>query len=123
MDEMNPQPVHSRWTDVPAEDLTGSIRRQYLTGERVTIARFELARGGIVPRHAHHNEQVSCVMTGVLKFKFDGQEVVVRAGEVMQIPGGLAHEVEVVEDTLVIDVFSPLRQDWIDKTDTYFVSR
>ncbi len=120
---MNPQPVHARWIDVPAQDLTASIRRQYLTAERVTIARFELKRGGVVPRHSHPNEQVSCVLSGVLTFRFDGQEIVVRAGEMMQIPGGLAHEVEVVEDTLVIDVFSPVRQDWIDKTDTYFVSR
>ena len=113
--------VHSRWSDLPAENLTGSIRRAYLTGERVTIARFELARGGVGPRHAPDNEQVGCVLSGVLKFRFDDREVVVGAGDVMQIPGGVAHAVEVVEDTIVIDVFSPVRQDWIDKTDTYFV--
>jgi quercetin dioxygenase-like cupin family protein len=45
---------------------------------------------------------------------------VVKAGEVMQIPADAAHQVEVLEDTLVVDVFSPVRQDWIDKTDTYF---
>ena len=94
---------------------------RYLTGKRVTVARFELKRGGIVPRHAHGNEQVSCVLTGCLKFRFDDDgEVLVGPAELMQIPGGLAHEVEVLEDTVVIDVFSPVRQDWIDKTDYYF---
>jgi len=70
--------------------------------------------------HAHENEQVSFVLDGALKFKIDGREIIVRGGEVLQIPGTVPHEVEVLEDTLVVDVFSPVRQDWIDKTDTYF---
>jgi len=116
-------PTHYRWTEMPAEALTESIGRRYLTGDRVTVARFELKRGGLVPRHAHDNEQVSCVLSGALKFVFDGHEVHVGAGEVMRIPGGVAHEVAVLEDTVVLDVFSPVRQDWIDGTDTYFTAR
>jgi len=116
-------PLHYRWADGPIEDLTDEIRRTYLTGKRVTVARFELKRGGMVPRHAHANEQVSCVLTGALKFRFDDQDVVVGPAELVQIPGGLPHEVEVLEDTVVIDVFSPVRQDWIDKTDTYFAKQ
>jgi quercetin dioxygenase-like cupin family protein len=112
--------THHRWNDITAEQLTPAVSRRYLTGERVTIARFELTRGGVVPMHAHENEQVSIVMSGALRFTIDGREFVVRTGEAMQIPPNLPHEVEVLEDTLVFDVFSPLRQDWIDKTDTYF---
>jgi len=112
--------THHCWNDIVAEQLTPAVSRRYLTGERVTIARFELTRGGVVPMHAHENEQVSIVMSGALRFKIDGREFVVRTGEAMQIPPIVPHEVEVVEDTLVFDVFSPLRQDWIDKTDTYF---
>jgi quercetin dioxygenase-like cupin family protein len=108
---------------MPVEQITGTIARRYVTGDRVTVARFELARGGVVPRHAHENEQVSCVLSGVLRFQFDDREVVVGAGEVMRIPGGVAHEVAVLEDTVVIDVFSPVRQDWIDRTDTYFTRK
>ena len=43
--------------------------------------------------------------------------------EVIQIPGGLPHEVRTLEDAVVIDVFNPVRQDWIDGTDTYFQRR
>jgi quercetin dioxygenase-like cupin family protein len=50
----------------------------------------------------------------------NGHEVVVGPGEVMELPGGVAHEVQVLEDAIVIDVFSPIRQDWIDGTDDYF---
>ena len=117
---MNTTVVHHSWSNIPAEQINPSISRQFITGDRVTIARFELKRGGIVPMHAHENEQVSFVLDGALKFKIDGREIIVRGGEVLQIPGTVPHEVEVLEDTLVVDVFSPVRQDWIDKTDTYF---
>lgn len=105
---------------MPAESVTSSIVRQYITGDRVTVARFELAAGGVVPRHAHENEQVSCVLSGALRFRFDGQEIVARAGELVRIPGGIDHAVDVIEDAVVIDIFSPVRQDWIAKTDDYF---
>jgi len=117
---MNTTVVHHSWSNIPAERINPSISRQFITGDRVTVARFELKRGGIVPMHAHENEQVSFVLDGALKFKIDGREIIVRGGEVLQIPGTVPHEVEVLEDTLVVDVFSPIRQDWIDKTDTYF---
>jgi quercetin dioxygenase-like cupin family protein len=118
-----PDATHYRWQDLPTEAVNPSALRQYVTGEALTVARFELARGGLVPRHAHMNEQVSCVLSGALKFRFDGQEIVARAGELVQIPGMVHHEVEVLEDSIVMDVFSPVRRDWIEKTDDYFRAR
>ncbi len=114
---------HQRWADIAVESITPSIARRFITGDHVTVAKFELKKGGVVPRHSHANEQVSCVLSGALKFSTDGREIVVRGGETIQIPGGVAHEVEVLEDTIVMDVFSPVRQDWIDGTDTYFQRR
>jgi len=111
--------IHSRWSDIPSEQLNPATARRYLTGDRVTVARFELKRGGVVARHSHENEQVSCVLSGLLKFTLNGQEIFVGSGEVLQIPSWLEHEVEVLEDTVVIDVFSPVRQDWIEKRDDY----
>jgi len=88
---MNSTVVHHRWSDIPSEQINASIARQFITGERVTVARFELKRGGVVPRHAHENEQVSYIVSGALKFVFDDREVVVREGEVLQIPGHVPH--------------------------------
>ena len=112
--------IHHKWEEIPQEQINTSIARQFISGERVTIARFELKRGGVVPRHAHENEQVTHVVSGALKFRFDDREVVVRGGELLQIPPNIPHAVEVVEDCIAIDVFSPVRQDWIDRTDSYF---
>jgi quercetin dioxygenase-like cupin family protein len=111
---------HHRWVDVASEQINETVARRFITGDSVTIGRFELKKGGIVPSHAHLNEQISMVMSGVVLFRIDGRETVVKAGEMMQIPANVPHEVEVLEDALAIDVFSPVRQDWIDKTDTYF---
>jgi quercetin dioxygenase-like cupin family protein len=111
---------HHRWVDVPSEQINDAVARRFITGDSITVGRFELKQGGVVPSHSHVNEQISIVLSGALLFTIDGRETVVKAGEVMQIPADAAHQVEVLEDTLVVDVFSPVRQDWIDKTDTYF---
>jgi quercetin dioxygenase-like cupin family protein len=115
-------PLHRlhRWADIASEQINPATSRQYITAHAVTLARFELKRGGEVPLHSHANEQVTSVMSGALKFLIEGREVIVRAGEMLQIPGTVPHAVDVLEDTVAIDVFSPVRQDWIDGTDTYF---
>ena len=112
--------AHHRWVDVLSEQITESVSRRFITGDHVTVGRFEVKRGGVVPAHSHANEQVSIVLEGVIRFRIDGVDTIVKAGEVMQIPGHAVHEVEALDDTLVVDVFSPVRQDWIDKTDSYY---
>ena len=111
---------HYRWSDIVEEQMNPSTRRRYVTADRVTVARFDLKRGGVVPRHSHENEQVTCVISGALRFRFGDAEVLARAGDVVQIPSWAEHEVEIVEDTVAIDVFSPVRRDWLDRTDSYF---
>lgn len=113
--------THHRWADMPAERINAHIARRFITADHVTVARFDLARGGRVPKHAHEHEQVTCVLSGTLKFVMNGAEVLVGAGELLQIPAWAEHEVEVIDDAVAIDVFSPIRQDWIDGTDTYFL--
>ena len=112
--------THHRWDDIPAEQINPTISRQYITADRVTVARFELKRGAVVPQHSHENEQVSYIISGALKFVFEGRDIVVRGGEVLQIAPHVPHAAEATEDTVAIDVFSPVRQDWVDKTDNYF---
>ncbi|HEV3139245.1 MAG TPA: cupin domain-containing protein [Vicinamibacterales bacterium] len=111
--------LHS-WKSIAKQEVTSGLNRQFVTASRVTIAKFEMKRGCVVPSHSHENEQVSYVVSGALKFTVGGKDVTVRAGELLQIPPHVPHGVEVLEDAHVIDVFSPIRQDWIDGTDTYF---
>ncbi len=113
---------HYRWSEIAEEQMNPSTRRRYVTADRVTVARFELARGGVVPKHSHENEQLTCVISGALRFRFADGDVLARAGDVVHIPSWAEHEVEIVEDTVAIDVFSPIRRDWVEKTDVYFKS-
>jgi quercetin dioxygenase-like cupin family protein len=75
-----------------------------------------------MPMHSHEIEQMTYVLQGSLKFLIGGEEVTVREGEVLHIPSRVAHQAEALEDTFELDVFSPIRQDWLDRTDDYFRS-
>jgi quercetin dioxygenase-like cupin family protein len=114
---------HTNWNDIPVEPLNPLIGRQFLVGTNVMIARVLLKQGAIVPLHHHHNEQVSYILEGALKFILKTQagdrEITVRAGEVLCIPPNLPHEAHALEDTVDLDIFNPPRQDWIDRDDAY----
>ena len=110
---------HISWESIPLEKLGEGIARRYLCGERITVAQFELAAGSRVPEHAHENEQISYVLSGTLRFVLAGKPVDVRAGEVLVIPPNVPHSAEALEDSHALDIFSPIRQDWINKDDAY----
>ncbi len=108
-----------RWNDVPNEQLNSLLERQYLSTAGVTLARFLLRKGVIVPEHSHPNEQLAYVLEGALKFTIDGKEVVVRTGEVLCIPPNVPHQAEALQDTVDLDVFVPARADWEGSQDQY----
>jgi quercetin dioxygenase-like cupin family protein len=114
-----PQHRHISWKSVEIESLNPLLRRHFIVGQNVMIARVLLKKGCIVPEHSHHNEQLTYILDGALKFWIDGQEIVVRAGEVLTIPPYMPHKAEAIEDTVDLDVFNPPRADWINKTDGY----
>ena len=105
----------------PWEVVNSTFERRFVAGEKVMLAFLHLHQGSRVPRHSHHNEQLSYVQNGRLRFLMGEaeEEVVVGAGEVLIIPGDLPHSVEALEDTRGFDIFSPPRQDWLDGTDDY----
>jgi quercetin dioxygenase-like cupin family protein len=107
------------WRTVGLEDLTPLLQRQFVVGQEIMLARVLLQKGAIVPEHSHHNEQLTYILEGALKFWIDGREIVVHAGEVLCIPASMPHKAEALEDTVDLDIFSPPRADWINKTDQY----
>jgi quercetin dioxygenase-like cupin family protein len=107
------------WKNVEHEKLNDLIDREMVVGNKLMLARVFLKKGAHVPEHHHHNEQVTYILEGALKFAIDGKEIVVRAGEVLCIPSDMPHEAWALEDTLDLDVFDPPREDWLNKTDGY----
>ncbi|HUQ48413.1 MAG TPA: cupin domain-containing protein [Gemmatimonadaceae bacterium] len=114
--------THYRWDDMPKERVSETLERRLITGDRMMLAHVYLAKGCIVPKHSHANEQLTYILEGALHFwlgEDQTEEVVVRAGEVLHIPSNLPHKALALEDTLDVDIFDPPREDWLNKTDSY----
>ncbi len=109
-----------RWEETALEKVTETLSRKIVTGDREMLAQVSLKRGCLVPMHSHESEQMSYVLQGALRFMIDGEEISVREGEVLHIPSWVEHQAEALEDTFGLDVFSPIRRDWLDRTDDYF---
>ena len=108
-----------RWEEMPRETVSPLLERRLVTGDRVMLAHVYLKKGCIVPRHQHENEQITYILEGALRFEIGGQEIVVGKGQVLRIPSNVPHRAVALEDTLDLDIFSPIREDWVKKDDAY----
>jgi quercetin dioxygenase-like cupin family protein len=110
------------WDRIPVEKVTDMIRRQLVTGTNEMMARVLLDKGAVVPTHSHVSEQITYIQDGALSLWIGepAEEIVLRAGQFVVIPPDVPHRAEALEDTVDIDIFSPIRHDWLDGTDSYF---
>jgi quercetin dioxygenase-like cupin family protein len=104
--------VH-RWDEIALEKITEMISQKIVTGERQMLAQIYLKRGALVPMHSHESEQMTYILQGALRVRVGGEEMTVREGEVLHVPSWILHQAEALEDTFELDVFSPVRQDWL----------
>ncbi|MCS6769433.1 MAG: cupin domain-containing protein [Candidatus Caldarchaeum sp.] len=111
---------HVRWENIPWEKLRDDVWRRAVFGEKMTVAQLRLLKGAKVAMHSHIHEQTAYVVEGKVKFVFEDRlEQVVEGGGVIVIPSNLGHAAEALEDSLVVDVFAPPREDWIKGDDSY----
>ena len=102
-----------RWDEIALDKVTEMLSRKAVSGEREMLVQVYVKRGCLVPMHVHESEQMTYVLQGALKFLVAGDDVTVREGEVLHVPSGVAHQVEALEDTFVLDFFSPSRREWL----------
>jgi len=110
------------WSKVSIEQVNPKMKRQFIYGEKVMIARMEFEDGFTVPWHTHENEQITEVQEGVLRFWFDYDEtkyVDITPGDSIIIKGNRPHKALMIGKVIETDTFSPQRQDWIDGSDAY----
>jgi unsaturated pyranuronate lyase len=108
------------WNTVENEQLNPLLSRQFVTGTEAMFAKVVLAKGCVVPRHSHPNEQITFITEGALRFDFDdGSSKTVNPGEILVIPSNLPHSATALSDCIDFDIFAPPRQDWISKDDSY----
>ena len=108
-----------RWNEVGKEQINPLLARQAIHGEVMTVARLEMSTGCVVPEHSHHNEQISMVEKGRVKFTVSGKAVILSAGEMLHILPNQVHSAEALEDAVAVELFSPRREDWIRGDNTY----
>lgn len=102
-----------RWTDLPIDKPMELIERRRIIGQKMMISQVMLKEGFVVPSHAHENEQFACVIRGRIRFGLgiegspEHQEVELSDGEVLHLPANVPHSAEALDETLILDLFSP----------------
>ena len=110
---MPPPATLFRWDEIALEKITEMISQKIVSGQRQMLAQIYLKRGALVPMHRHDSEQMTYILQGSMRYVVAGEEIIVREGEVLHIPSGTPHQAEALEDTFELDVFSPVRSDWL----------
>ena len=94
------------------EMLPGVVRRTLAVGERMLLVEITLQAGGTVPPHSHPHEQIGYLIKGRLQFEVDDRQTIVEAGGGYCIPGGVTHSAVALEDSVAVEVFSPVREEY-----------
>ena len=96
--------VVTAWDDLALEKITALISRKAVAGAGQRLAQVYLKRGALVPLHAHDGEELIYVLDGMLRLRLAGEDVVVREGEVVRVPGRARHQIEALADTFALAV-------------------
>ncbi len=92
--------------------ISSEIRRKiFPPGENLMSMLIEFKKGGYGPEHSHPHEQLGFVVKGKIKMTLDGKEIIAEAGEQVWVSGHVSHSVTALEDSLVLETFTPLRED------------
>jgi quercetin dioxygenase-like cupin family protein len=110
---------HYAWEKMEKEVLNPRIWRKVIAGEKAMVAQVYLSKGAVVPEHSHESEQITYVLEGALEFEIENRTIVVSTGEVLRIPSHVPHRAVALEDTMDLDIFSPIRTDWLTGNDDY----
>jgi len=105
--------VTYRWSELPKDVPMPMLERRRVIGEQAMVSHVTLQKGCFVPTHAHVNEQMTCILSGRLKFTLGDEAspkretVMVATGEIIHLPSNVPHAAEAIEETVVLDIFSP----------------
>jgi quercetin dioxygenase-like cupin family protein len=98
----------------PVDMLPGITRRTLNEGAHTMLVELHMRAGSHVPSHTHPHEQTGYLASGRFRFRLAETWMEMTAGDSWSVPGGVEHEVEVLEDAVAIDVFSPPRDEYRD---------
>ena len=96
--------------------IDGIEMKTFAYGEKSLLTRFHLKKGGVLPKHSHPHEQTGFMVSGKMKLFIDGKEFLAEPGDTWSIKGDVNHWAEIIEDSVAIEVFSPLREEYLPKS-------
>jgi len=102
-----------KWNTVAVEQLTDNIKRRMIVGTNEMLVRWEFTKGAVAARHSHPHEQIVVMVHGKLRLIVGDAETIMGNDDIVVIPPNTPHEAHALEDTVVIDVFSPPREDFL----------
>ncbi len=96
------------------KDVLDKIRQKTLVhGEKTLLTEFRLEKGAVLPRHSHPHEQTGYLVSGRLDLTIGKETHRAEPGSSWCIPGDVEHSAIACEETVAIEVFSPVREDYI----------
>ncbi len=95
------------------EVLDGVWLKNLVHGEKTHMTEVRFRKGAVVPEHRHPHEQTGYLISGSLRFFNGAEEKVALPGDSWNLKGGFPHGAEALEETVVIEVFSPVRDDYL----------
>ncbi|HYJ92280.1 MAG TPA: cupin domain-containing protein [Pyrinomonadaceae bacterium] len=108
------------WNKIPVEKIADGIRRQMVVGKNVMVCRFTFDPFVVTDVHSHSHEQITLVIKGRVEFSVDGKSVTSTAGDVLHFPSNLKHGATMLdEEVVLIDIFSPIREDFLNGHSSY----
>ena len=96
----------------PVEMVPGVWRRTLSWGERLMVVQVVLEEGAVVPAHRHPHEQITYIVEGELSMDVEGRTHVLGAGDSLLFPSDVEHGATALQRTLVVDTFSPPREEY-----------
>lgn len=95
------------------EARVGIRRKSLVWGEKALLSEYQLKMGSILPRHQHPEEQVGYLVSGHIVFHIGQETYTVFPGDSWAIPSGIEHSAEIMEDSVAIEIFSPVRKEYL----------
>ena len=93
--------------------LDGIERKTLVHGDKTLMTEFRMCKGAVLPRHSHPHEQTGYLIEGRIRLLIGTEEHEALVGDSWCIPGGVEHGADILEDSVAIEVFSSVRDDYL----------
>ncbi|MDX1645592.1 MAG: cupin domain-containing protein [Longimicrobiales bacterium] len=104
--------AHHEVANLEPRELQPGHHGRFIHSQHTTHVYWEIDAGARLPEHSHPHEQVVNVLEGSYELIVDGESFVLQAGDVLVIPGGATHGGGARTDCRILDVFSPVREEY-----------